>query len=336
MTIKIGSNKIEEIKLGNKHVNRVYWGEEIVYENFIPFVVDSPATYTQWITNAPNHDYTHVFIQNGNYGNNEQINLSNTGTKFITGESNNVHINARFKYNAINKQSRIKNLTLDGTNAVIDPYNYRLFENCCNLENIIITNYDDVQDGANNAAANYMFYKCNNLHNIIIENCKLGGRDVGSHWRSFCGVQNLDGLIIRNNILKDTGPYNFYAVFRSYGEHTCKNINNVLIENNTGKKMLLVEKNNLRLSNFSNMVIKIDGFNEFYGLEGVDGVDNVKICVSGGKSAGSQINNCNEVSNCKLTSGYSTYVNCNNISGQAIGSNGDGNTNTVSSNPCVG
>ncbi|KZX14312.1 hypothetical protein [Methanobrevibacter curvatus] len=323
------------IMLNGKSIKKIMLNGEIVYENVITFTVHNDFTYNQWATNNPNNDYTHVFIENGHYGNDEEINLTDTGTKIINGESNNVYINARFKFNTIDEQSSIKNLTMDGTNVTPHFYQQYLFRNCCNLENITITNYNDQTEGSNHAFANYMFYNCINLHNIIIENCILGGRDVGSHWRSFCGIDNLDGLIFRNNIIR-THPYVFYALFRSYDIYTCKNINNVLIENNTGTKMLFLENGSLRFSNFSNIKIKVDNITDFYGLDSVDGVDNVKICIGGGKTVHTQIKNCNNVSNCNLTSSYVTYNNSRNNNGVLIGSNGDGESNTVSSNPCGG
>ncbi|MDR1199074.1 MAG: hypothetical protein LBK94_08720 [Prevotellaceae bacterium] len=83
------------------------------------YIVDSDEALAAWAANAPGNDYSSVLVKKGTWTLNGNINLSNTGTKIITGQADNLLVftgdtamNAiHYAYYSTSPQAEIKCIT---------------------------------------------------------------------------------------------------------------------------------------------------------------------------------------------------------------------------------
>lgn len=128
------------------------------------YVVDSPETLLDWTHNVAENDYTSVLIKSGTYTINKGLNLTNSRTRVVVGESNAVlvikkqdtDINTTFGYaeNPNSPDYYINGITID----ISTTYRPFAFRNCINLSNCKVI-------GASGNYGNVGFVNCSNLYN---------------------------------------------------------------------------------------------------------------------------------------------------------------------------
>lgn len=210
------------------------------------YIVDSNQKLLDWANNVEGNDYTHVLVKRGTWEMSipDGVNLTNTGTKTVTGEAGNLIKNVckvegniyvlRHTNLPVTNDCFVRDInvyaenTYSGYNGTTPAYSVGVgFGYIRNLINCTSTGY--AIGYATSFGCIRGFYSCHNL--VSCRANPIGGDETKTFHYGFHSCEHLTNCEIRQT--REDG-----GVFLTYGFHGCKHLNNCHVtafgKNNSG------------------------------------------------------------------------------------------------------
>lgn len=271
------------------------------------YVVDSDQALLDWANNVGGNDYTHVLVKRGTWKMSEQvpgINLTQAGTKTVTGEPGNKII---VKYGLNYDFATLGDLTVYGLYYESAPNEDDYFVDGINID---VSQTAASTQTSTLASTNHFvqgFVNIKNLKNSIV--AVYNSFPVTSKNKTYgcVGCSNIDNVAVYIKVYPSSTPNSF-----AYGFSGCKYLNNCLVKQITTNGSSLEFGDNViygcaNCDYILNSNIETKGTNNACGITNCNYITNTSVRAINVKSSGATaISSSLYVSNCSIYSSSSS------------------------------